>query len=407
MKNLLTINIGGDFAPINGAEKTAIELPEQIWGDAIELFKNADLSIVNLEVPLTGSIEKIDKTGPNIKAPKECVSSLKAAGIDLVTLANNHIYDFGDKGVADTLEVCKENGIDTVGAGMNLEEAQKTYYKEIKGLKIAVVNFAENEWNSAEVDHAGSNPMDLIDNIKQIRNAKKNSDFVMVIVHGGHEYYLYPSPRMQKEYRFYAEEGANIVVGHHTHCVSGYEIHNDVPIFYSLGNLFFPWKGKPDFWYEGMLLKLNISIENKKIDFELIPYEQCKEELKIKILEENDKKDFDRKIEQINEVISKRNMLNKKWIEFVEEKKKEYLKYALIPFNFVRGVFNKLNLTSFFYSEKQKLLLHNIVRCESHREMMLNSLVKDGKVDHFFEKKDEGSFKKGDRKVETCQKHPK
>lgn len=377
-QELVNINIGGDFAPINGSEKTAIEFPEKIWGDVIELLKNADLSIVNLEVPLTGSIEKIEKTGPNIKAPKECVSSLKAAGIDLATLANNHIYDFGNKGVFDTLEVCKENGIDTVGAGMNLEEAQKTYYKEIKGLKIAVVNFAENEWNSAEVDHAGSNPMDLIDNVKQIRDAKKNSDFVMVIVHGGHEYYSYPSPRMQKEYRFYAEEGANIVVGHHTHCVSGYEIHNDVPIFYSLGNLFFPWKGKPDFWYEGMLLKLNISIENKKIVFDLIPYEQNKKDSEINIMNKKDKEIFFENINNINDVISDETLLQNEWEKFVGKRAIGYFSNIVIQTDFLRKIILKLKLFKNPKKEYTQKML-NLIRCESHRDLLINSIKKNNK----------------------------
>lgn len=370
----IEIIIGGDFAPINGSEKTAIELSEQICGDAIELLKNADLSIVNLEVPLTGSIEKIEKTGPNIKAPKECVNSLKAAGIKLVTLANNHIYDFGNKGVFDTLEVCKESGIDTVGAGMNLEEAQKTYYKEIKGLKIAVVNFAENEWNSAEVDHAGSNPMDLIDNVKQIRDAKKNSDFVMVIVHGGHEYYSYPSPRMQKEYRFYAEEGASIVVGHHTHCVSGYEIHNDVPIFYSLGNLFFPWEGKPDFWYEGMLLKLNISIENKKIVFDLIPYEQNKKDSEINIMNKKDKEIFFENINNINDVISDETLLQNEWEKFVGKRAVGYFSNIIIQSNLLRKITLKLKLFKKPKKEYTQKML-NLIRCESHRDILI-SLIK-------------------------------
>jgi len=374
-QELVNINIGGDFAPINGAEKTVIELPEQIWGDTIELFKNADLSIINLEVPLTDSIEKIEKTGPNIKAPKECVNSLKAAGIDLITLANNHIYDFGDKGVADTLEVCKESGIDTVGAGMNLEQAQKIFYKEIKGLKIAVVNFAENEWNSAEIDHAGSNPMDLIDNVKQIRDAKKNSDFVMVIVHGGHEYYSYPSPRMQKEYRFYAEEGANIVVGHHTHCASGYETHNDVPIFYSLGNLFFPWEKKPDFWYEGMLLKLNISIENKKIDFDLIPYEQSRKDIEINIMNKRDKESFFEKINNINEIINDKPLLQNEWEQFVGKMAIGYFSNIVIQSNLLRKITLKLKL---FKKPKKKYTqkMLNLIRCESHRDILVSSIKK-------------------------------
>jgi len=371
----IEIVVGGDFAPINGSEKAAIEFPEKIWGDIIDIFKNADLSIVNLEVPFTDSIELIDKTGPNIKAPKECVNSLKAAGINLVTLANNHIYDFGDKGVADTLEVCKENGIDTVGAGMNLELAQKIFYKEIKGLRIAIVNFAENEFNSAEVDHAGSNPMDMIDNVRQIRDAKENSDFVMVVVHGGHEYYSYPSPRMQKEYRFYAEEGANIVVGHHTHCVSGYEIHNGVPIFYSLGNLFFPWEGRPDFWYEGMLLKLNILTENKRVGFELIPYKQSEKDAEIKIMKESDKESFFKNIYNIKDIISNKTLLQNEWEKFVGKMTDSYFSNITIQSDFLRKVVHKLKLLKRPQREYSKRVL-NIIRCESHRDILVRSLKK-------------------------------
>ena len=81
--------------------------------------------------------------------------------------------------------------------------------------------------------------MDIIDNTNQIREAKASHDKVIVIVHGGHEYYNLLSPRMQKQYRFYADQGADIVVGHHTHCISGNEIHNGVPKYYSLGNFLF------------------------------------------------------------------------------------------------------------------------------------------------------------------------
>jgi poly-gamma-glutamate synthesis protein (capsule biosynthesis protein) len=370
----IEIVVGGDFAPINGSEKTAIEFPEKIWGDIIDIFKNADLSIVNLEVPFTDSIELIDKTGPNIKAPKECVNSLKAADINLVTLANNHIYDFGDKGVADTLEVCKENGIDTVGAGMNLELAQKIFYKEIKGLRIAIVNFAENEFNSAEVDHAGSNPMDMIDNVRQIRDAKENSDFVMVVVHGGHEYYSYPSPRMQKQYRFYAEEGASIVVGHHTHCVSGYETHYGVPIFYSLGNLFFPWEKKPDFWYEGMLLSLDISLSDKNIKFKLVPYFQCKEDKSIQVMSGIEKERFDKRTGELNNVISKKELLSKKWLNYVSgEGKNLAVSISFTSFLLFR-ILKKFKLLSIFRSRTYEKRVLNSLRCESHIELIMDSM---------------------------------
>src|SRR5690606_30821804 len=142
--------------------------------------------------------KKILKTGPHLKADKDStLSVLKTLNIDLVTLANNHVLDYDEQGVLDTLVFCKENSIVTVGAGKNKEEAASVFYIDSPQGKIAIINIAENEWASATDTTAGANGMDLIDNIKQIQEAKSKSNFVFVIVHGGHEYYNLPSPRMQ------------------------------------------------------------------------------------------------------------------------------------------------------------------------------------------------------------------
>lgn len=110
------------------------------------------------------------------------------------------------------------------------------------GIKIAIINFFENEWSIAKEEFPGANPMNLIDNSFQIREAKASHDKVIVTVHGGHKYNNLPSPRMQKQYRFYADHSADFVVGHHTHCISSDEVYNGVPIYYSLGNFLFTKK---------------------------------------------------------------------------------------------------------------------------------------------------------------------
>ncbi len=76
---------------------------------------------------------------------------------------------------------------------------------EKEGLKIAILNFTENEWSSATKDKGGANPLDIIDNVRQIKTAKANHDKVICVIHGGHEHYNLPSPRMQKQNRFYAK----------------------------------------------------------------------------------------------------------------------------------------------------------------------------------------------------------
>src|SRR5690606_20032949 len=212
----------------------------QINDEVKELFANSDFNIVNLEAPVTNSNSKILKTGPHLKSEKEStLEVLKALNINLCTLANNHVLDYDEQGVLDTINFCKENNIQTVGAGKNKEEAARVFYLESDVGKIAIINIAENEWASATDTTAGANGMDLIDDVKQIQEAKKKSDFVFVIVHGGHEYYNLPSPRMQKQYRFYAEQGADIGIGHHSHCMRGKQVYNRSTIYYSLGICFF------------------------------------------------------------------------------------------------------------------------------------------------------------------------
>src|SRR5690554_1355788 len=180
----------------------------QISGEVKELFAQSDYNIVNLEAPVTNSVSKIIKTGPHLKADKKStLQVLKSLKVNLCTLANNHVLDYDKQGVLDTLDFCEEHNIQTVGAGKNREEAAKIFYLDTEVGKIAIINMAENEWASATETTAGANGMDIIDDTKAIQKAKQHSDFVFVIIHGGHEYYNLPSPRMQKQYRFYAEQG--------------------------------------------------------------------------------------------------------------------------------------------------------------------------------------------------------
>lgn len=192
------ILIAGDFCPawssISYPNKTVD--PKCVFGEFSSVIKNADLSIVNLECPLTTSDAAIPKCGPSLKAGAVWASCLKNAGFDLATLSNNHVMDYGEKGLNDTLLECQKAGLGTVGVGHCLKESRKTYYLETDGVKLGVVNFSENEFASASWDKPGTHPMDIVENCHAIRDAKEEADKVIVIIHGGHEHWSYPSPRM-------------------------------------------------------------------------------------------------------------------------------------------------------------------------------------------------------------------
>jgi len=276
--------------------KQSYDALDKIDQSIIDLFTHSDCNIVNLEAPVTDSDTKILKTGLYLKSDKKCtLEVLKKLNIHIVALANNHIKDYDEEGVLDTINFCKENDIKAMGAGKNLIEASRTTILDTPEGTIAIVNIAENEWSSADESTAGANGMDLIKDTKKIQQAKKENDFVFVIVHGGHEYYNLPSPRMQEQYRFYAEQGADIVVGHHTHCISGYEIHNGTPIYYSLGNFLFTKSSPQEDWYTGLVLEVNI--RNSKLSTNLHPVKQTKEEFRLLLLQNIEKANILHRIE--------------------------------------------------------------------------------------------------------------
>jgi poly-gamma-glutamate capsule biosynthesis protein CapA/YwtB (metallophosphatase superfamily) len=290
----------------------------QLFNDFLPFIRNANIAITNLEAPLLKNGNPIKKTGPAIKAIPETIEAMKYAGFNLLTLANNHIMDFGAEGLLNTLKLCDENEISFIGAGENYQKASQTLYKEINDLKIAFINFTENEWSTTTNNIAGANPLNPIANYYKIQEAKALTDFVIVIVHGGHETYNLPSPRMKETYRFFVDAGADAVIGHHTHCYSGYEVYKGAPIFYSLGNFLFDSKTtRPESWHSGFAVRLFLS-KIERPSFEIIPYLQSMHIVGVKILHDQEKVNFNNELEKLNAIIQDDNLLEKKFIDFMD-----------------------------------------------------------------------------------------
>lgn len=349
----------------------------QIDEDIVSLFSQSDLNIVNLEAPVTNSTSKLLKTGPHLKSDKKHTAfAIKTLKVGVTTLANNHVLDYGDKGVADTLEFCRKNDVKTVGVGMDLSEASETLFINTKEGVIAVVNIAENEWASATDNNAGTNPMNIIDNTIQINIAKKKADFVIVIIHGGHEYYNLPSPRMQKQYRFYANQGADIIVGHHTHCISGSEIYNDVPIYYSLGNFLFTMKSNKKDWFTGLVLE--IDIKGGVLKTKIHPVKQDDKTFRLSFLKDKERQDTINRIANFNSTIENYEDLNNNWEDYVKSMSKSYLNYwsllSFIPNRYIKAILRRL---PFQYVNKSNVALFlNLMRCEAHSDISKEILKK-------------------------------
>lgn len=239
----------------------------ELFDEVRPIIKSADYSIVNFEFPIVlnpESAKPIPKCGPNLKGTIESVDAVKYAGFNCCTLANNHILDQGENCCLDTKFELERAGVDTVGAGKNLDEASEILYKEVGGKVLAIINCCEHEFTIATATTAGANPLNPIQQYYKIQEARGNADYVLVIVHGGHEHYQLPSPRMQETYRFFVDAGADAVVNHHQHCYSGYEIYKNKPIFYGLGNFCFDIQPQKhdSIWNYGYMVQFNGSVEN-------------------------------------------------------------------------------------------------------------------------------------------------
>ena len=278
-----------------------------------ELNKN-DLNIANLEAPITDSSNQIKKTGPNLKNPKEMVDIFRLSKVQVCTLANNHIYDFGAEGLKDSIDICERNNIKTLGAELDYQKIHEPLFIGNGKIKAAIINFAENEFNTIDIDDKGigSNSLDIIEIYNQINYAKTNSDFIIVIAHGGHEEYHYPSPRIKKLYRFFIDIGTDAVIGHHPHVVQGYEEYKSKPIFYSIGNYLFPLDEKVASNYEGYVVILELLKD--RLSYSILPYTQSLDNYSVNLMEEDQKLEFLNKLKSLSAKILNDNELNKEWL---------------------------------------------------------------------------------------------
>jgi poly-gamma-glutamate synthesis protein (capsule biosynthesis protein) len=389
---MINILVAGDLFP-NDRVYDLIETCnfETVFGDIKQEVADNDYTIVNFEgtIIYDENTEGIEKCGPNLRITERTLEAIKYAGFKGVTLANNHFSDFGDKGVANTIESLEKFGIDYVGGGYNLENASKVLYKKIKGKTIAFVNLCENEFTVASIRNGGSNPLDTVHNYYQITEAKKISDFVIVITHGGPEHYQYPTPRMQKIYRFFVDIGADIIINHHQHCFSGYESFNKGLIFYGIGNFSFDFPSRrQEKWNQGFMVKIIIDENdniNKTINFKLLPYLQGDIYPGIKLMDDKDKNYFFEEVTKINLLIKDTIQLNKLYEMFIEDTKNEYLSVLkpLYSRRVQKIINNKLfpaSLRKKFFPEyltKNRILhLISFFQCESHQDRILNLLKK-------------------------------
>ncbi|WP_180075455.1 CapA family protein [Acinetobacter sp. YH12254] len=366
--------ITGDFCPYNRVQNLLEEnkFEEIISKEVVDLFFKMDYNIVNLECPVIESTNSnIDKVGPSIKTTSKAFNFLNYLNVNIVTLSNNHIMDYGNEGLVSSIKGCQDASIKYVGAGESLEQAREPLFISDLNQKVAIINITENEFSTTHDCSPGANPLDLVNNYYDIKSAKDKSDYVIVIYHGGHEGYKYPSPRMKKIFRYFVDVGADLVVCHHAHCHSGYEVYKNKNIYYGLGNFIFDWPSvynKP--WNYGCFIEIDTVIN--KIDIH--PYSQSSQSVTLTLLKEQEKLNFFDDLELLNKIIQDDNKLNTEFSRFTSERLRSYLS-ALQPYPgyLLSGAYRKGILPSLL-SKPKMLSQLNMIRCEAHRDLYMASL---------------------------------
>ncbi len=369
MENEVTISFVGDLCPINKVQDLFMgDNSRVVYGDVLEEFHQSNYVIANLECPLTSNIQKIKKVGPNLKANPGCIDGIKKGNINVLTLANNHIMDYGAEGLMETIKLCDDKGILTVGAGNNVSAASKPLILNYNSKRISILNFCEDEFSITHNNLPGTAPIDCLFNLKSIRGAKAQSDYLIVVVHGGSEHFELPNPFIRQTFRYFAELGADVVIGHHTHCFSGYEQYNNSLLFYGLGNFIFDYHNSNNSkWNLGLLLKLTI---NKTIAFKIIPFVQERKDIvRLRFLNDDENTVFQKRLEYLNQCLTDNDMYLKEWFAFVDTRRKDYLSRLLSYSNITKKLVKVLGLYRFM-TYNQRLFLKNYFTCQSHNEVM-------------------------------------
>lgn len=370
----MSILIGADIVPTKSnydlfEKGDALELVGQ---DLMDILNKADFRIFNLEVPLTDTEKPIAKCGPNLIAPCNTANGLEALGVDLFTLANNHILDQDVQGLDSTRKALDNAGIAYLGVGNTPKEAAKPYIFENAGRKIGVYACAEHEFSIVSKMRPGANPYDPLESFDHVEKLKEQSDFLIVLYHGGKEHYRYPSPNLQKIFRKFADKGADLVIAQHTHCIGCMEKYNGSTLVYGQGNFLFD-NSKIEYWQTSLLIQIDESMTVSYIPLE-------KNNNKVRIAKNNAKnilEAFNERSEQIKDP----EFIYENYSNFSEKYISNYLCSLRGHQSFLFRAINKLAknglrkvLVNCKYGKREFLIIQNCIECEAHQELLLQGL---------------------------------
>jgi len=250
----ITLAFAGDVH-FTGRTLRLLDEPETAFGAIAGTLGDADLTVLNLETAVT------DRGTPqpkrfHFRAPKQAYAALRAAGVDAVSIANNHTLDYGQVGLLDTLDSAAAAGYPVFGAGRDVDEAYAPWVTEVKAVRIAVLGMSQvgelaSQWKPTATRPGIAMAFDAERASRAVAEARARADLVIVFMHWGVEGSSCPSAQMTSFARRMARDGADIVLGTHAHTLLTDGWIGDTYVHYGLGN--FLWYGNSHSTDSGVL----------------------------------------------------------------------------------------------------------------------------------------------------------
>lgn len=249
------INLAEGWSTTRFMDRQANGIYDCLSSDLMLELQNADILLVNNEFTYSNRGTPLAGKAYTFRASPSRVEVLQQLEVDIVSLANNHVYDYGEEALSDTLDTLEQAQIPYVGAGRNLEEAEKIVYFIANGRKIAIVAATQIERSYSYTKEATKDSPGVLKTlnpdkfVKVIQEAKDNSDIVIAYPHWGTEgSHAYAADQKELAEAF-VKAGADVIIGGHTHCLQGIAYIGEVPVIYSLGN----------FWFNGNTLDTGVA----------------------------------------------------------------------------------------------------------------------------------------------------
>lgn len=272
----LTISLVGDIL-MDGSVRRQIDANgyDYPWEHVKKYFQKDDISIGNLETSITLRGNKWPDKQFNFRSNPENLVAMKNAGIDVVSLANNHSLDYGYEGLLDTLDYLDKNGIDKVGAGKDKKEAFEEIIIEKNGYKVGILGFSRvvphvDWWATGKRPGlAGAYDSHLQGALEKVKEVRENVDILILSIHWGTERQVTARDHDVIAAKKLIDAGADAIMGHHPHVLQGVEIYKGKPIFYSLGNFVFGVKN--ELTSNTMIGRINF-VDDKIESLQIIPF---------------------------------------------------------------------------------------------------------------------------------------